>query len=380
MSKENPVMVCTHCGASLRHTARVCIQCGNTLQAEMDAAHSSRSDSFSVDAPRLVSPPSSAPSTYEPPTVAIGEIAKESDRSCSRCGLEGVDGHGQICRRCGRLLVKIRGIEEAVVLYREAAEQGLPVAQYRIAKMYRDGIGVVQDDTQAIAWFRKSAEQGNRVSQEQLQKLHLTANTSGRRDARAQEPTPVTVKVVTTILVSVASIFAFIILVQVLQTNALTTEGSMEITTPEASSANEPVQETRDPANLVPTDGMMGIRAGQSSRRPIEAAQQAKQRAAEEEQRQIKGAQDAERASAEQAEERALVQAKAAGAELRTMYGIVECDTDRCRVGSSGAWFSKADGAGKRILVTCPNGAACSVDGWVLPNQKVAIVDKVVAL
>ena len=112
------------------------------------------------------------------------------------------------------------------------------------------------------------------------------------------------------------------------------------------------------------------------------AAQQKRQRAAEEEQQSAKNSEEVERALVVQAELNALERAKASGAELRTMFGMVTCDasTSLCRIGSSGAWFSSVDGIGKRILMTCPEGTSCSVDGWVLPTKKVAFVDKVGAL
>ena len=37
--------------------------------------------------------------------------------------------------------------------YWRAAEQGLPLAQYRLALIYRDGIGMEKDSDKAIFWL-----------------------------------------------------------------------------------------------------------------------------------------------------------------------------------------------------------------------------------
>jgi len=44
--------------------------------------------------------------------------------------------------------------------YRKAADQGYAEAQWHLARMYRDGQGVPQNDELAVYWSRKAAEQG----------------------------------------------------------------------------------------------------------------------------------------------------------------------------------------------------------------------------
>jgi TPR repeat protein len=41
------------------------------------------------------------------------------------------------------------------------AEQGNAAAQYNLGLMYRDGLGVLQDDKTAMKWYTLAAEQGN---------------------------------------------------------------------------------------------------------------------------------------------------------------------------------------------------------------------------
>jgi len=55
----------------------------------------------------------------------------------------------------------------------EAAEQGNPTAQYKIAKMYEDGIGADENLNLAITWYFKSANQGDKAAQSKLVNLFL---------------------------------------------------------------------------------------------------------------------------------------------------------------------------------------------------------------
>ena len=45
-------------------------------------------------------------------------------------------------------------------MFRKSAEQGHADAQFQLAQMYNDGVGVTQNDVLAIDWYRKAAEQG----------------------------------------------------------------------------------------------------------------------------------------------------------------------------------------------------------------------------
>lgn len=54
---------------------------------------------------------------------------------------------------------------EAVKWWRRAAKQGLVQAQHRLANMYKRGLGVPQDYAEAVNWYRKAAEKGDVSSQ-----------------------------------------------------------------------------------------------------------------------------------------------------------------------------------------------------------------------
>ena len=45
------------------------------------------------------------------------------------------------------------------------AEQGDASAQFNLALMYDNGVGVLQDDAEAVKWYRKAAEQGHASAQ-----------------------------------------------------------------------------------------------------------------------------------------------------------------------------------------------------------------------
>lgn len=53
-----------------------------------------------------------------------------------------------------------RDIDQAGVLFKQAAEAGIAEAQYAIAVMYQTGVGQPQDKEQAHLWLKRSADQG----------------------------------------------------------------------------------------------------------------------------------------------------------------------------------------------------------------------------
>jgi TPR repeat protein len=53
-----------------------------------------------------------------------------------------------------------KNYDQAIDLFKRAAQQGHPLAMYNLALHYRDGIGVPRDFGQAAEWFAKSAESG----------------------------------------------------------------------------------------------------------------------------------------------------------------------------------------------------------------------------
>ena len=54
-----------------------------------------------------------------------------------------------------------------------AAEQGHPLAQLGLSRMYRDGVGVDADKQEAMKWLRESAERGFAEAQDELAAYYL---------------------------------------------------------------------------------------------------------------------------------------------------------------------------------------------------------------
>ncbi|MGX2975159.1 tetratricopeptide repeat protein, partial [Ursidibacter arcticus] len=50
--------------------------------------------------------------------------------------------------------------QQAEKLFQQAAEQGIAQAQYNLGVMYNNGRGVKQDYQQAVKWYQQAAEQG----------------------------------------------------------------------------------------------------------------------------------------------------------------------------------------------------------------------------
>jgi len=61
---------------------------------------------------------------------------------------------------------------KAAKLYTTLAEQGNAAAQLRLAEMYEDGTGVLQDYKEVVKWARRAAEQGDAAGQLLLATLY----------------------------------------------------------------------------------------------------------------------------------------------------------------------------------------------------------------
>jgi hypothetical protein len=99
-------------------------------------------------------PPNKATITGADSRVDFKEIRRSADQ-----------GDASAQYRVGRMydegIAVTRDSAEAVRWYRKAAEQGMPIAQYALAQAYNYGTGVPKDDAQAVKWYRMVAERGN---------------------------------------------------------------------------------------------------------------------------------------------------------------------------------------------------------------------------
>ena len=68
---------------------------------------------------------------------------------------------------------------------RRRAENGDPIAQVTLGRMYANGRSLAKDDTQAVAWFRKAAERGNADAQYELAFSYDTGRGVTKNGAQA---------------------------------------------------------------------------------------------------------------------------------------------------------------------------------------------------
>ena len=73
----------------------------------------------------------------------------------------------------------------ALKLLSPLAEQGDPRAQYRMAIMHQNGLGVVKNDLLAFKWMRAAAEQGIALAQHGLGFMYLQGECAPKNAAEA---------------------------------------------------------------------------------------------------------------------------------------------------------------------------------------------------
>src|SRR5450631_132787 len=74
---------------------------------------------------------------------------------------------------------------KAVEVWRALADQGVPMAQYRLGDMYAEGKGVEQNDTTAMQWFQRAAEHGIADAQYNVGASYAAGLGVARNDAEA---------------------------------------------------------------------------------------------------------------------------------------------------------------------------------------------------
>jgi TPR repeat protein len=73
----------------------------------------------------------------------------------------------------------------ALPMWHDLAEQGNAIAQNTLGVMYRDGLGITQNETAAVSWFRKATEQGNAIAQDNLGGMYAQGRGVAKDDAEA---------------------------------------------------------------------------------------------------------------------------------------------------------------------------------------------------
>ena len=75
--------------------------------------------------------------------------------------------------------------EAAIDQWRTLANQGDLRAQYRLAQMYAEGVGVRQNDQSALHWYRQAAEQGSIIARFELALMYSLGRGVPHDDSRA---------------------------------------------------------------------------------------------------------------------------------------------------------------------------------------------------
>jgi uncharacterized protein len=98
----------------------------------------------------------------------------------------------------GRLMAD-RDYTKAPALYKIAADQGLPQAQYFYAKTLKDGRGIVQDRSTAYVWYTIASDAGYAAAGADLSELDraLTAEQISQARAKARDLEQVVIRAVT---------------------------------------------------------------------------------------------------------------------------------------------------------------------------------------
>lgn len=86
----------------------------------------------------------------------------------------------------GKIALERSHYAHAADLFRQAAEQGLPQAQFQLALLLRDGQGAPLDKVEAFAWMLVSYDQGLRFSATVLQALEAELSSTELEQAKSK--------------------------------------------------------------------------------------------------------------------------------------------------------------------------------------------------
>ena len=85
----------------------------------------------------------------------------------------------------GGLAVMVLSAQDDLDTVRQAAEQGMTIAQFSLGVMYDNGQGVLKDDAEAVRWFRLAADQGLADAQHNLGFMYDNGKGVPKDDAEA---------------------------------------------------------------------------------------------------------------------------------------------------------------------------------------------------
>ncbi|MEQ8586615.1 MAG: peptidoglycan-binding protein [Thalassobaculaceae bacterium] len=134
-----------------------------------------------AEAPARTSPAASAPSGSAPTGQGAARAAAPP---LSRA--EAGNPAAQFEVAAGMMRAAEPRPREAATWFREAAINGLDVAQFNLGVMYETGLGVPEDQTRALLWYHSAAEQGFALAQYNLGRLYTFGQGIPQSDAEAK--------------------------------------------------------------------------------------------------------------------------------------------------------------------------------------------------
>ncbi|MGO9008305.1 MAG: caspase family protein [Beijerinckiaceae bacterium] len=121
---------------------------------------------------RLAARPSDPDQPPNAPGVEFAQIDAVRAIPACRAALAQYPGERRFMFALGRALQSAKQDDEAVRLYRQAADAGNASAMNNLGTMYRDGRGVAPDETEAVRLFRKAADAGNAFAMNNLAAMY----------------------------------------------------------------------------------------------------------------------------------------------------------------------------------------------------------------
>lgn len=90
--------------------------------------------------------------------------------------------HGLAQARLADLLRAAQFDQEALILYRKAAQQGEAAGEFGLGRMYADGTGVPRDAALALQWYRKAQARNHVPALDALARAHRTGDLGLAKD------------------------------------------------------------------------------------------------------------------------------------------------------------------------------------------------------
>lgn len=165
--------ICPHCGAEIFGEHRFCDKCGRNLKEAPEEKQTT-------------------PVVQERHCPSCGSVVQENARFCPDCGARFETSPQPQSMTAEDAMEKAKeayDAEDYQTLFRftkYAADMGLADAQYVLAGLYEDGVGVAQDFQKAEEYYRLAEKQGNSDAQKSLDRL---ARKREWEDGNIQIPT-----------------------------------------------------------------------------------------------------------------------------------------------------------------------------------------------